>query len=417
MVIVNNLNNILRLRSGVLNAGGNLVFAFFQWLQIALLARSDNKNDLGAYAFSIAITAPIFLFSFFQMRTIVATDTHQKNQLIDYFSARIFLTLIALIISILYAIFFLTGNLRWIFVLVAVSKAAEAISDFAYGVMQKNNKTDKIGYSLILRGTFSFILFFITWKIFDNSVISIAFSSVSWILCSILYDFRYFRQDLNMDHAILNIFKPNILDIVLKSFPLGVASILGSLIPNIPRYFMAYSGGLGPIGIYSAMFYFVFAGNSIIGALSNLVAPKLAFLWVNKNIKDFTSLLMKLVGISTIVGLISLGGVGFLGQYIIKFAYGAEYIHYKNTLLVFMIGAVANYINWMLNVSSIAIRSYWIQNISNLTTLLCIVIGCYFLVPLYSINGAAWAYSLASVVQVIFGASAISHVLRRVRNA
>ena len=80
---------------------GNLVYAVSQWAIVMFMTKFGDVEMVGKYSLALAITAPLFMLTNFQLRAVQATDTQSKYHFGTYLGLRIWSILMTMIIVIL----------------------------------------------------------------------------------------------------------------------------------------------------------------------------------------------------------------------------------------------------------------------------------------------------------------------------
>ena len=88
----------------------------------------------------------------------------------------------------------------------------------------------------------------------------------------------------------------NIRVLIRLTFPLGLVAMLGSLMVNIPRYFIESSAGTAKLAVYSAMAYIMIVEGMAIGSFLQASAVRLARYYI-ENLRQFRRLLLQLIAI------------------------------------------------------------------------------------------------------------------------
>ena len=63
---------------------GNIVYAVSQWAIVVLMAKFGDVEMVGKYSLVLAITAPLFMLTHFQLRAVQTTDTQSEYHFCKY---------------------------------------------------------------------------------------------------------------------------------------------------------------------------------------------------------------------------------------------------------------------------------------------------------------------------------------------
>src|SRR3954469_4896210 len=69
--------------------GGSVYYAGVQWVVLSLLARTMGAESVGRYAYALAVTGPVFMFSNMQLAQVFASDAAFAHRAAEYAGTRI----------------------------------------------------------------------------------------------------------------------------------------------------------------------------------------------------------------------------------------------------------------------------------------------------------------------------------------
>ena len=380
---------------------GNVVLAACQWGMLIFLARRGTQRMVGHFALGLAITAPIALFSSLQLRTLQATDVGDDHSFGQYLGLRFVtngLAILAMSVVVLVAGY---QNATALTILaIGLSKLIDQVADIFHSLLQKHERMDKIGVSMILRGVATlgalaggvFLGGGLVW-----GTLGMVGSSLGVLL---LYDVPTVRRWSGGRSLVPRFDGKELVRLARLAFPLGVVTLLTSLIPNLPRYFVEHHQGAAALGVFAALGYLMLAGVQVMAALSQSASPQLARHHFEGRAVEFRRLLGKLVGIGLAVGAAGILVALVLGRPLLMVLYGPDYsMHYKAFRWV-MAAAAASYLSSVLNQSMVAARQLRIQVIIYASTVLATALASAWLVPRGGLTGACQALAVSALVQV-----------------
>lgn len=389
--------------------GGNIIFAFSQWLMLIFFSRMSDPTQLGYYSYALAVTAPIFLLSNLQLRPLLVADlnTSKSFSFSQYFSLRIITIVLAIVVSL----FFISGNTTFsivVLTLVVLIKASEAFSDIIYAYYNASKKTTFISKSLTIKSLLVIISSFLVLYFTNNIIYSLIATLCGYILVLIFLDFRK-----NLDY-IKNI---KILDrdfkaIVFSGLPLGIAVMLVSLQTNIPRYFLEYYSSIEFVGIYTIFYYFLVIGGIIINSVCQYLSPYFSEYYQTLNTNKLKAIIIQAFFISLILGLIGLLISLPLHKFIIQTIYGDGYVEYSYLLPYIMLAAVFSYLSVVSGYLLTSLKMLKIQMPVFILLAFLTLLYSYVLIPSYGLLGAAYTTILSAATQFLV-TSII--VLKRIR--
>jgi O-antigen/teichoic acid export membrane protein len=181
------------------------------------------------------------------------------------------------------------------------------------------------------------------------------------------------------------------------ALPLGIASLLIGLNPNVPRYFVEASAGLAALGLFTAMAHFVVAGRMVVTAFSQAAFPQLAELHVAADRESLRRLLGRLAMVGAVPGALGLVLALAFGREVLVIIYGHEFAAGAVVFpWIMLVGAVL-FAQTPFGYALIATQQLNVQTLLFGAVVAVNAVGCLLLVPGYGIMGATLAW-LASVV-------------------
>lgn len=194
-------------------------------------------------------------------------------------------------------------------------------------------------------------------------------------------------------------------------FPLGLVAMLGSLMVNIPRYFIENTAGAVKLAVFSAMAYIMTVGGVAIGSFLQATAARLGRYYV-ENLRQFRRLLLQLVAIAAALGVIGVLAAVLLGRQFLTIIYRPEYAMYPSVFSWLMAAAGVSYVASALGFGLAAARKFDIQLPIYICATLVTAAACVPLVPRYGLQGAAWALLAGTLTWCVGFTLAVTKVLR-----
>lgn len=410
---------------------GNAVYAACQWGMLVVIAKLGSPEMVGQFTLGLAVTAPVFMFTNLQLRNIQATDAKQEYLFSDYLGLRLISTGLSLLVILIIT---LISGYRWeislIILLIGLAKAVESISDVFYGLIQNRERMDIIARSMMIKGILSLLILSISIYL-SSSIVWGAFSLViTWSIVLLVYDiyssillFKNFSSASPTTTPILDLsttaLQPSwnwtkLKQLVWLALPLGFVMMLISLNHNVPRYFIEQYLGERELGFFAAIAYLMVAGRMVVSALGQSASPRLARYYATGNSSAFRQLIIK----SVIIGIL-LGGTAIIvaliaGENILTLIYQPEYAQYADLFAWVMVAAGISYVASFLGYGMTAARYFRIQMPLFFLSTAASTIACFWLIPIFKLQGAAIALILAESIQAVMGAAVVVHALYKI---
>jgi O-antigen/teichoic acid export membrane protein len=397
---------------------GNAVYAGCQWGMLVVMAKFGSPEMVGQFSLGLAVTTPIIMFTNLQLRVIQATDAKKQYIFSDYLGLRLLSTTVALLIitSISFSGLY-RGEISSIILLIAVARAFECISDVLYGLIQQQERMDRIGISQVIKGVLSLLFLYLGLYFTGQLAWGVAGLIVAWAFVLLTYDIPSGILLLKQKNKL----KPR-LDIktvgkLLKlCLPLGLVMMLVAFNSNIPRYFIEYHLGERELGLFAPIAYVTYAGQTLEGALEQSTSSRLAQYYMSGQTKAFINLLLKLISLGLVIGVTATAIAIVGGKLILSLLYTADYVKYSDIFVWFMVIMTVEYVASFLCYGLIAARYLRVQVPVLLTVTATSFISCLWLVPLYGVKGAVASILIASLVRAIISAFVILHAINKLTN-
>lgn len=396
----------------------NLVYAACQWGILVVLAKWMSPEVLGRFTLGMAITAPVFMLTNLNLRSVQATDARHEYQFGEYLAVRL--------LAILTALFIIAGivickgyraELVGVVLIVGFAKAWESLSDLYYGQLQQHEQMERIAQSLMLKGILSLLSFtaglLITDNLLGGLVGMVVAQAIVWtcfdrfnVKSLLAHEGRFAGPQWHW-HALRKLLH--------LSFPLGIVMLLISLSDNIPRYFVeASANGEYELGIFGALVYLMIAGMMLVNALGESSVARLARFYAAGDLAAFRTLILKLTLVGSTLGAAGVIGAWLVGRPMLTLLYRPEYAAYSDVLLLLAVAAAIGCVQAFLSYGLGAARYFRIQVPIFLAVCLSITGASAYWIPIHGLHGAAYALIVGAGVRLVLTLIALKHALRHI---
>ncbi|EJD6613941.1 oligosaccharide flippase family protein [Providencia rettgeri] len=257
---------------------GSVVYAITQWMIISSITRVLSVDSTGEYATSLGIVTTINIFFGFGIRQITYSST--EDWVKKLYLPVIFLQLISLSISLLISLIFYP-SLLLLTLFLSLFKLIETLTEYQYGLYQLKDDHKKIAQSRVVR-SIVYTTFFIIALISSKNII---LATASMFFANLILFFVVDKIKLN-DLSSAN-FNNNLIHVIHLGFPLAITAAFLSLRSTSPRFILEHYMGYETVGIFVSYLYLINAGNMVVQAWAQVIAPKVSKFF---NQKDITSL-------------------------------------------------------------------------------------------------------------------------------
>ncbi|GLX66352.1 oligosaccharide flippase family protein [Paenibacillus glycanilyticus] len=394
---------------------GNVFFAISQFFIIFIMSKFGNSVDVGQYAFGLAITTPVYLLSFLQLRSLYISNTTRDYTFGHFLGLRILTTIIAFVITTVLA---LVGNygetLTMVIILISISKFIDAISDIVFGLYQKKERLEYITYSRVLKGLITVISFSVLYISTHDLVIALVGMVIGWFVILYFYDLRKAKTFEFIKPVVERV---KVYSLLKTSFPLGIIMLLMSLNSNIPQYVIENKLGEQQLGIFASLSYVIIASTVIINAMGEAAFYRMTVCYSEQEYMNFAKLIQRLI--LTGIGISSLGVIIaiFAGKPLLSIIFSQE-IAAENTVFIWLtVATLLTFTTSFLGYGMNAARLFYIQiplfALVNITSLIASIAW----IPHHGLAGAAWAILAALTVQAIGGFGVVAYAILKLKKS
>jgi O-antigen/teichoic acid export membrane protein len=388
---------------------GNTVYALSQWAVFSILTKTTTLEVVGRFALGLAITAPVFLFANLQLRSLQATDVSGRTAFSDYFGLRLATTSGALLFI---AITTLVGRyspaLASVILLLALSKAIDALVDVCHGELQRRERFNSIASSTVLRSLMSLVGFTIAATLTGSLPLAIVGMCIGSLITLIFYDAGTLST-INSLHPLprttaspvfsvtfISSLRPTwrrarLHEILSTALPLGIVTLLSSLNVNIPRYFVGSHCGSATLGVYASLTAVVTGLYVIQIAVSQAVLPRLSRHFVEGDRWAFLKIATFVVAFGTSNGLFIVLLSVFGGAHFLRLLFSHEFIASTPLFTLIAVVSIVQCVNGALGFLLQAARLFRKTVPASLAATLVISLTSYLLVPSFGAVGAVCA--------------------------
>jgi O-antigen/teichoic acid export membrane protein len=381
---------------------GNLTFAACHWGGFVIVGRLGGPEELGRYAFALALVMPIMLFAGLQMRELQVADATQRYRFDDYFAVRLVGTACASLVLLVIAVAGYARPIGVAILLVALARGFESLSEVHYGLAHRHRRLDLVAQSMMLRGVLGLVALGTGYYLTEDLAVGLIGVAVTRAVVWWCFDRASTRQWRNSEAGSVSgpSFKRR-LELAWMALPLGVAMLLVTLNPNVPRYFIEASAGLAALGLFTSMAHFVVAGRLAINAVAQAAFPRLADLHAAGDRAAFRWLLIRLIGVSALPGWLGLLVAVAFGRELLSLIYGPQFAAGADVFPWIMLVGVVLFAQTPFGYGLTATQQIKVQPLLFGTTVAVNAVGCLLLVPGYGLFGATVAWLGAVTCQFV----------------
>jgi len=313
-------------------------------LLLIVITRINGIYDSGIFSFAFSVAIVFWTLGMWGGRMYQVSDTKQQFLHRSYIFVRWTLAAVLVLLALLFCLLnHYTAIKTAVIVALVLFKALESIADAMYGVLQVHGKLFIVGKSLLYKSVLSFVAFtLLNWATGSLLIGCLGIVLVNAVMIA-AYDRKNAQkvEDISIHFSALSSYRKEAVNILVRTAPVFLVSLLSILSLNIPRYF---------IDIYnnSEIAYFgIFAMpiTLIVLVVSFILQPNvvhLSELYARKRFSEFGKNIKQILFVASLVSLTTLAVGVTVGIPILNWIFGINLSHYYNVLVIMLFGGMVN---------------------------------------------------------------------------
>lgn len=214
------------------------------------------------------------------------------------------------------------------------------------------------------------------------------FVGASFALFYIIKKFNYFELEKKED--------VNKKNLISTSLPMMGTSIISFFMASISLYALQYYSSIEDVGIFSIALKISLLVGLVLTVTNTVVAPKFAGLFWNRENNELQQILNETNKINILLSFLLCFLIIILSEYIMSF-FGDQFREGKEILIIL---ALAQFFNVITGSAGVLLNMCGLEKKARniiFYSLIISLISHFILVPLYGINGAAYAFLITTI--------------------
>lgn len=388
-------------------------------LLLVIVTRVNGIEDSGVFSFAFSVAVIFWAIAMWGGRTYQVSDVSQKFLRQSYVVTRFLLSGLVLAMAALFCILngydIIKTSILMSLVLV---KVIEAVADAYYGVMQSNKKLYVSGQIMTAKYVVAIAAFAVTDVLMNDLVLSCFMFVLVVFLFLLFIDIPLTRK---LDRSLKGDFvtKETLAQsgsLIKILTPVFLVTFLAMLSLNIPRYFIdihhaadiGYFGILAmPVTLIILMMTFILQPNVL--QLSTLISER--------RTDEFNRYVLRICGITLLVGLGVLGATALIGVPALELVFGVQFDEYYAPLILVVLAAIINaFVGIAINILVI-MRIFKPQVFILVMTNVVLIGMCALLIPQGGMVAAMSLFMAANMAQVLMLGFVYRRVIGNVKKA
>lgn len=393
------------------NSIGSLTYYGCQWLTTVLVVRlSTNFESAGVLALVMSIYNIFQPFAVYRMYTYQISDVNRENTTAEYLAFRAFTCFCAFSLCACYAAF--TCSLETLFAVVfyCLYKSVSLFTAVWQGQEQVYGRLDYVGKALSLHGILSLIAFCSVLSATSNIHYAIAAMFLASLLVALLYEMPRFKS---FEKISFGISKKKTIHLLLRCFPIVIASVALSTSFSIPRQYLSTIAGDNALGIYAS----IAAPAVIIQMGATYIYNPLLTYFANYYKQNNRNKLLRLL-FYTLVGIVILGIflafiLNLISAPLFTLLYGNEIIPYLYLFLPVIAVTILTALVWFMSDLLVTFRCFKGSFFGNVIAFFCSIPASIYCITNWDMNGVSFAGIISCTISIIVMTMFTIHTIHR----
>lgn len=377
---------------------GLVIYGFTSLIYSVVATRFIGVSETGFFTFAYAVAFSFFTIGSYFGKSFQITDTSKRNTDLDYVHSKIITCSLMLILTLLFCLFksYELDKIMLIAVL-TIYRCADAFVESYHAIIQKHDRSYKVGISVFVRTILLTIGFILSVIITKNIIISSVVIAIINVLFIFIVDYNLARKYI--DKGKFNIQKNIVL--LIEGFSVLMLNFLNIYVLNSSKYAIDRISNNYVQGIFGIV---VLPASFVSLVCLYLVHPflnRVTELLESKKVKKLHLLIVKISLAVLGVGVLSIAVANFIGIPVLETVYGVRLENQKINLLIILFASTIYSLYSILSQVLIAMRKNLYQVVCLFINLILSIIICNYCVSHYDINGACIAYLIVMTIQFV----------------
>lgn len=382
------------------NLIGSTFYAFTSLFFLVIVTRLNGVDEAGIFTFAFSNACVFQIIGTYTGRSYHVTEKETKTFSDSvYFYNRLITTLAMIILGLFFIVFrdYETAKILVVFLLI-LYKALDAVAEVMYGILQKNDRLDQVGVSLLIKAILGTGAFFVADYFSKSVIIASASLVVVNAIVMLSYDYPVVRK------TGFKLGKPNwasSLKLIKVGFFAFAFAFLTQYLLYASKYSIDFFSNSDVQGIYGII---AMPATIMVLAANLLVHPFL--LKIDSSVKDhnkksLSKLILKLSGATICFGILATILGVTLGVPVFRLIYGIDITNYLSSLAIVLVGGTIFGLSFIISNALTAMRKTAIQTLLYSIVSVATFIISYFLIINYSVLGGSITFLISMILLFI----------------
>lgn len=326
---------------------GTMCSSATSFLLMIYVTRILGVDEAGVFSISYSVGQLMLSIGWFGTRQFQVSDINEEFKFSDYFSLKIFMTIIMMVGCLIYSVFLHFNTYKMLVTfLYCLFLICDVFADLFSARFQQVDKLFLSGMSYIIRILGYNLVILFSLLCFKNLIVAIVLAMIYSALELTFFDLQLIKR---ISQIKMEFHLDKIIQLIKNCFPLFISSFLTTFIVNVPKNAIELNFDSSVQTYYNIIFMPSYIINLFCMFIFVPLYTSIANTWLNSTKDKFINTVVKLMIFDVLLSLVVFAGCYFLGIPLLELVYGVDLQSVKPPFLILIIAGCFTSMNSILS--------------------------------------------------------------------
>lgn len=326
---------------------GTMCSSATSFLLMIYVTRILGVDEAGVFSISYSVGQLMLSIGWFGTRQFQVSDINEEFKFSDYFSLKIFMTIIMMVGCLIYSVFLHFNTYKMLVTfLYCLFLICDVFADLFSARFQQVDKLFLSGMSYIIRILGYNLVILFSLLCFKNLIVAIVLAMIYSALELTFFDLQLIKR---ISQIKMEFHLDKIIQLIKNCFPLFISSFLTTFIVNVPKNAIELNFDSSVQTYYNIIFMPSYIINLFCMFIFVPLYTSIANTWLNSTKDKFINTVVKLMIFDVLLSLVVFAGCYFLGIPLLELVYGVDLQSVKPSFLILIIAGCFTSMNSILS--------------------------------------------------------------------
>lgn len=326
---------------------GTMCSSATSFLLMIYVTRILGVDEAGVFSISYSVGQLMLSIGWFGTRQFQVSDINEEFKFSDYFSLKIFMTIIMMVGCLIYSVFLHFNTYKMLVTfLYCLFLICDVFADLFSARFQQVDKLFLSGMSYIIRILGYNLVILFSLLCFKNLIVAIVLAMIYSALELTFFDLQLIKR---ISQIKMEFHLDKIIQLIKNCFPLFISSFLTTFIVNVPKNAIELNFDSSVQTYYNIIFMPSYIINLFCMFIFVPLYTSIANTWLNSTKDKFINTVVKLMAFDVLLSFVVFVGCYFLGIPLLELVYGVDLQSVKSSFLILIIAGCFTSMNSILS--------------------------------------------------------------------